>query len=763
MNGNPIKFVVFDFDGVFSDGKFYFNNQDIISKSYNAKDSYGLTLLKNNNIKCGMITNDKIISIEHTPHIYNRLDKVSMGEDRPKLEILNDWLREYNFSLNEVAYIGDDLPDLEILKSVGFSACPNDAVEEVKKVVNFITTKNAGGGAVREFVDLIIKNIEKNEEKNEEKINHIKKNGKITAVIPARSGSTRCKNKNIRNFCDTNLLKDKILKLKQIKEIDEIIVSSNCEEVLQIAKDNDVSIHKREPYFATNCSGSEVFKNLAENITNEYTLYTHCVCPFTTIDEYKDAILQFKMLDYSKYNSVASFSKLKHFLWNKDGPINYSLSNSPITQDLEELYIPNFSICLRKTEDIIQKKNAIGSKPLMIFSDDITGIDIDYNHEFIISEILKQNSICTVKDANNIILRRDYNNDKIIMLDCTFRDGGYLNNWDFSYEDVIEGYKVVSESNYDYFEIGFREEYDKIPNKGRWLYSIEEDIGIIKNKYPNGCKIAIMVTVGKNDVNNFKPKCESHVDLIRIVIMRNKSDTLKDCLFFDETSILNARRDADILLKKGYEITINIGCGDIITDIEINLIAKHFSDISTSLKAIYIADTYGGFTSKNIPIVINKFQNAFDNYKPNNYIKFGFHIHNNRNDGLVKYETAKFCGVSMCDTSINGLGRGAGNFKMEDYMLENLNKYSTEQFLNVLKLGYKCANIKGELNYKKNIFYAIAGKLSMHPDYILDILETNMDIEKGLNLIIKLDKYTIENNCRNYDKELIGYLIAQTK
>lgn len=57
MNSN-IKFVVFDFDGVFSDGKFYFNNQDIISKSYNAKDSYGLTLLKNNNIKCGMITND---------------------------------------------------------------------------------------------------------------------------------------------------------------------------------------------------------------------------------------------------------------------------------------------------------------------------------------------------------------------------------------------------------------------------------------------------------------------------------------------------------------------------------------------------------------------------------------------------------------------------------------------------------------------------------------------------------------------------------
>ena len=755
-----IKLVVFDFDGVFTDGKFYFNNESKLYKSYNGKDSFSLNLLKEQNIKTGIITNDKEISIEYAPHIFNRLDKYSIGSNKPKIEILDEWLTEYNFSYDDVAYIGDDLPDIDILKNVRFSACPKDAVDNVKKICNYICKKNGGDGAVREFVEKVLEiNKEKNQENKEENIKHIKKNGKITAVIPARSGSTRCKNKNIRNFCDTNLLKEKILKLKQIKEIDEIIVSSNCDEVLQIAKDNDVSFHKRDPYFTTSdCSGSEVFKNLAENITNEYTLYTHCVCPFTTKDEYKDAILKFKMLDNSKYDSVASFNKLKHFLWNDNGPINYSLDKATISQDLEELYIPNFSICIRKTEDIIKEKNVIGCNPLMIFSDAITGIDIDYNYEFIISELLKQNSICNVKDANNIIMRRDYTEDKIIMLDCTFRDGGYLNNWDFSYEDVLEGYKVVSESNYDYFEIGFRAEYDKIPNKGRWVYSTEEDIGIIKTKYPNGCKISVMTIVGQNDVNTFKPKYESNVDLIRILIMRAKTKSLNDSLFFDETSILNARRDADILLKKGYEITINVGCGDIISDNEINLIAKHFSDISSSLKALYIADTYGGFTSKNIPIVINKFQNAFDNYKPNNYIKFGFHIHNNRDDGLVKYKTAKFYGVSMCDTSINGLGRGAGNFKMEDYMLENLNKYSIEQFSNVLKLGNKFAIIKNELNYKKNMFYKIAGKLSLHPDYILEILEMNMDIDKGIELIMKLNKYTIENNCRNYDNKLIERL-----
>ena len=73
-----LKFVVFDFDGVFTNGKFYFDTNEIISKCYNCKDALSLELLKSNNIKCGIITNDKVISIEHAPHIFYRLDKISI-------------------------------------------------------------------------------------------------------------------------------------------------------------------------------------------------------------------------------------------------------------------------------------------------------------------------------------------------------------------------------------------------------------------------------------------------------------------------------------------------------------------------------------------------------------------------------------------------------------------------------------------------------------------------------------------------------------
>ena len=103
---------------------------------------------------------------------------------------------------DDVAYIGDDLPDIDILKNVRFSACPNDAVEKVKKICNYICTKNGGYGAVREFV---------------EKVLEINKNINICFCIPARFNSSRLKNKLLLKFDDqtciqktlSNVLKSK--------------------------------------------------------------------------------------------------------------------------------------------------------------------------------------------------------------------------------------------------------------------------------------------------------------------------------------------------------------------------------------------------------------------------------------------------------------------------------------------------------------------------------------------------------------------------
>ena len=79
-----------------------------------------------------------------------------MGQ-KDKLVAMKELLKEYNLDFSQVAYMGDDLPDLCVLKEVGLPCCPNDAVEEVKEVCKFISIKNGGRGAVRELTDLIYK------------------------------------------------------------------------------------------------------------------------------------------------------------------------------------------------------------------------------------------------------------------------------------------------------------------------------------------------------------------------------------------------------------------------------------------------------------------------------------------------------------------------------------------------------------------------------------------------------------------------------
>ena len=150
-----IKLAIFDFDGVFTDGKIYVDENGIKTKCYNGKDSFGLKIIKDYNITTALITADNSECVKKATHIFSRMDKISIGNYN-KIEVLNKWLQEFNISYEEVSYIGDDLFDIPILEKVGLSGCPSDAIDEVKKVCNIICKKSAGNGCVREFINKII-------------------------------------------------------------------------------------------------------------------------------------------------------------------------------------------------------------------------------------------------------------------------------------------------------------------------------------------------------------------------------------------------------------------------------------------------------------------------------------------------------------------------------------------------------------------------------------------------------------------------------
>ena len=129
---------------------------------------------------------------------------------------------------------------------------------------------------------------------------------KISALIAARSGSLRVKNKNIREFSGSNLLELKINQLKQVDNIDEIVVNSNCDEILNIAKKHNVHTIKRDGYYASNTvSMSEVFENMAKNIDNDYILYANCTNPLVETQTYFDSINTFFEQE-EQYDSLVS-------------------------------------------------------------------------------------------------------------------------------------------------------------------------------------------------------------------------------------------------------------------------------------------------------------------------------------------------------------------------------------------------------------------------------------------------------------------------
>ncbi len=693
-----LKLIVLDFDGVFT-------NCNLKFRDVNCRDCFSLTLTKN--YKTGICTRS---DGEHIPKIIlDRVDFVIKNCTSKYSKI-----KELGYSDDEIAYMGDDTHDLECIKKFKYSACPKDAHPKVLEEAKFVSKFNGGKGAVREFIDYLISH-----------------DGDITAIIPVRSGSTRCKNKNIRKFGNSNLLRLKIQTLKKVSKIKSIMVSSNDNDMLKIAEEEGAIPVKRSEKYCTNlCSGSDMYCALAEAVPTENMLYTHCVCPFISVETYE------KMIDVwyneRQYDSIMTAHELKEYLWHNNKPLNYEFDNAPPSQTIEGYYIPTFGACICNRDFVLKNRNIIGYKPYFYKVNQLEAIDIDTPLEFKTAELIYNNKIKTIEDIN-----RDVNlSNKKLFLDCTIRDGGYLNNWNFSLEEVVECYRAVSNAGMDYFEIGFRTNTNLLDGKGKWCYSKEEDINQVCNQF-KGCKIAVMAKLGTVLLDDFVPKKDSNVDLVRVLVPYNN----KDRISVIETSLANECREFCIgLLNLGYEVCVNLACINIIKDEEIKLIVDSVKDLD--IKCIYMADTYGSLDNESTLENIRRIS------KYN--VKVGMHAHNNRGDALskslVSYNNSN---VLMIDSCIGGLGRGAGNLWGEIFFM-NLNR------------NYEPLVIYSDkyLNNREKLLYSLTAHLNIHPNYVLDMMKLDVSIETLLKLIKLIKSKCISSNKMNYNKSLVSELIS---
>ncbi len=211
----------------------------------------------------------------------------------------------------------------------------------------------------------------------------------ITAIVPVKSKSDRVKKKNLRSFSNTNLFDLKLSHLKKTKCFNKIIISSEDDKILKIAKTRKFMTHKRDKYFSTShVPMSEVYSNIASEVEGQYIAWINVTNPLCDHYVYEYAVKKFKSLDKKKFNCLLSAIKHKQNFFFQNKTVNFKRYPWPRSQDLEPLVTLPFAISIIKRTDLVKWGSLVGSKPYFFFLNPIIAMDIDDKESFKLAELI---------------------------------------------------------------------------------------------------------------------------------------------------------------------------------------------------------------------------------------------------------------------------------------------------------------------------------------------------------------------------------------
>jgi 3-deoxy-D-manno-octulosonate 8-phosphate phosphatase (KDO 8-P phosphatase) len=149
-----IKFVVFDVDGVFTDGRFYYGPGDLELKAFHTRDGHGIKLLHAAGVRTA------VISGRESEAVTRRMTELGVGDvvqnRSEKLPVFNELLARYELDAADCAVVGDDLPDLPLLQAAGLAIAVADAHPDIRHAAHWVTPTRGGYGAVRDVADLLL-------------------------------------------------------------------------------------------------------------------------------------------------------------------------------------------------------------------------------------------------------------------------------------------------------------------------------------------------------------------------------------------------------------------------------------------------------------------------------------------------------------------------------------------------------------------------------------------------------------------------------
>ncbi len=291
------------------------------------------------------------------------------------------------------------------------------------------------------------------------------------------------------------------------------------------------------------------------------------------------------------------------------------------------------------------------------------------------------------------------------VLDCTIRDGGLINDSQFTYDEVKAVYETCVEAGIDYMEIGYMNSPEVFPKDqyGPWRHSAEEDIRrAVGNHDPKttGLKLAVMMDAGdKSDwQHQLLPKKDSVLDMVRVA-----------CYAPQISEAVEMLHHADEL---GYETCLNIMAISTVKDVEIDQVLEIAK--KTPAQVVVVVDSNGNLYREQVDHLVRKYMKALEGTGK----QVGMHAHNNLQLAFANTIEAIILGCNRVDSTMMGLGRGAGNCHTE--LLLGFLRNPKFKLRPVLKLIQETIlPMKQRMDWGPSIPYNLTGQLNAHPRYAM--------------------------------------------
>jgi len=302
----------------------------------------------------------------------------------------------------------------------------------------------------------------------------------------------------------------------------------------------------------------------------------------------------------------------------------------------------------------------------------------------------------------------------IEILDCTIRDGGYVNDWDFSTQMVKDVFRLLSNAGVDIIEVGFRDGIEESP---LWRRCPEDKLKHITRTF-NGAALSVMVDFGKAEASHFEEASNSSIDIVRVAVHRDK--------------IMGALKLVKQIKKKGYITSIQLMGYSLYSDEEKKETLKMLLD--TPIDYVYIADSYGSLFPDMIKKLIEPLV-AAENFK------VGFHAHNNLQLAFANTLEAIKAGADVVDSTLYGMGRGAGNLPTETILayMQQINSEKYNVIHSLVCVDTYLLPIKEKYNWGYQLPYMLSGFCECHPNYAKNMVQARRymvdDVWRALNVI----------------------------